>query len=139
MPRARGAARHEFLFAIAQRGGVEEGKRGEREVEGDLVGLVKSRLCVISDVYAIAARRCTIRKIAPVHRNCTLLVTLSARGRHADKRRACSARPYDFFEPRSQLVSSYCNCETHRVHVTKLRRAKNEIQTRKLSFFVVAR
>lgn len=101
------------------------------------MGLVKSRLCVISDVFAFAAPAVRYVKLAQC-RNCMVHVTPSARG-HADKRRACSARSYDFFEPRSQLVSSYFNCETHRLHVMKLRRAKNEIQTRKLSFFVVTR
>lgn len=128
MPRARGA-RHEFPFAIAQR-------REERAAGGGGgVGLVKSRLCAISDVFA--APLCEIRKVAPVPGTVTFLVTLSARG-HADKKRACSARP-DFFAPRSQLVSSYFNCGTRRVHVMKLRRAKNEIQSRKLSFFAVTR
>lgn len=107
------------------RGG--EGDRGPREI---------ATMC---DIRCICICRAAVRYVKlPECRNCTFLVTLSARG-HADKRRARSARSYDFFEPRSQLVSSYFNCEIHRVHVMKLRRAKNEIQTRKLSFFVVAR
>jgi len=102
------------------------GEKGKPREIATMCDIRCARICICR--VAVTIRKSSV----PVQK---LYVTLSARS-HADKRRA---RTYDFFEPRSQLVSSYFNCETHRVHVTKLRRAKNEIQTRKLSFFVVTR